>query len=485
MEITRNWNQEELDNLLNLFWNCKGKAVTFTLELNGKKYLVRFKEDNLNIKFLASDRYSGDSIYAIANLGFYVFECIEPLPIMPQFNSTIEFIDFGLGNSPNSQPVNSPYSGGSTGGSAGAASGTGSGGGAAGGVGGSSGAAAGFAVGVADVPVTIPLSFTPRLITELNGLPVILGTVLDTNGNDLYLALPNLPFDAVFTGFTQTSFPQGMNWRYRNGGAVALLGVRDFSEPAPQDYQVIALTVFPDFSWEITTIAKAGNASTTAAANYFYASHDTIYPISQIGATSNSPSNMDIVFGTQGNLLEIPAVFSDNGLVEGGVYLNHYQDRIEHVINGVAEIEFYWGANINQNVFYGDSAPGYSNAGYLHTDIRFCPNHDSSDPANCDVSERTRHVAVLEKLDNILYFVGAFEYSSQYNFKKGTESYFKRNLLIGNRYILNLPTGTLFDIKSFASVPGTIKHVAAGQNYIAILSQVSGGWFIGFANVSL
>ena len=68
--ITRNCNQEELEKLLTFFWNCKGKAVSFTLELNGEKYLVRFKEDNLNIKFLVSDRYSGDSIYAIANLGF-------------------------------------------------------------------------------------------------------------------------------------------------------------------------------------------------------------------------------------------------------------------------------------------------------------------------------------------------------------------------------------------------------------------------------
>ena len=487
LEISKNWNQEELDNLLNLFWNCKGKAVSFTLELNGEKYLVRFKEDHLNIKFLASDRATGDSIYAIANLGFFVFKAIDPLPLMPQFNSTIEFIDFGLENSENSQPLNSPYSGSSTGGSAGAASGTGSGG-AAGGAGGSSVGAAGFAVGVADVPVSIPSSFTPRLITELSGLPVILGTVLGANGHDLYLALPNLPFNgtfnAVFTGFTQTSFSQGLNWRYRNGGAVALLGVRDFAEPAPQDYQVIALTVFPDFSWEIVTIAKSGNIHTTAAANYFYASHDTIYPISQLGATSNSPSNLNVVFGTQGNLLEIPAVFGDNELVEGGVYLNHYHDRIEHVINGVLEIEFDWGANINQNTFYGDSAPGYRNAGYLHTDLRFCPNHDPHDPVNCDVSERTRHVAVFEKLDQILYFVGAFEHSSQYNFTKGTESYFKRNLLIGNRYILNLPTGTLFDIQSWDSVPGTIKHVTAGQNYIAILSQVSGGWFIGFANVS-
>ena len=66
----KNWNQSELDQLLGFFWNCKGRAVSFGLSLNGIDAVVRFDIDNLAIKFLASNQ--DDALYSISGLNFSI-----------------------------------------------------------------------------------------------------------------------------------------------------------------------------------------------------------------------------------------------------------------------------------------------------------------------------------------------------------------------------------------------------------------------------
>ena len=66
----RNWNRSELDQLLGFFWNCKGRAINFNLQLNGESFSVRFKEDSLSSKFLIAQ--GNDALFSISNLGFFI-----------------------------------------------------------------------------------------------------------------------------------------------------------------------------------------------------------------------------------------------------------------------------------------------------------------------------------------------------------------------------------------------------------------------------
>ena len=67
---SRNWNQSELERLLGFFWNCKGRAGSFILSLNGIDTFVRFDIDNLTIKFLASNQ--DEALYSISGLNFFI-----------------------------------------------------------------------------------------------------------------------------------------------------------------------------------------------------------------------------------------------------------------------------------------------------------------------------------------------------------------------------------------------------------------------------
>ena len=66
----KKWNKSELDQLLGFFWNCKGRAISFTLSLNEINFGVRFDLDNLAIKFLFHN--GEDSLYSISGLNFSV-----------------------------------------------------------------------------------------------------------------------------------------------------------------------------------------------------------------------------------------------------------------------------------------------------------------------------------------------------------------------------------------------------------------------------
>ncbi|MDJ0900243.1 MAG: DUF2460 domain-containing protein [Xenococcus sp. MO_188.B8] len=66
----RNWNREELDQLLGFFWNCKGRAINFNLKLNDGIFKVRFLEDSWQSKFLIAQ--GNDALFSISNLGFFL-----------------------------------------------------------------------------------------------------------------------------------------------------------------------------------------------------------------------------------------------------------------------------------------------------------------------------------------------------------------------------------------------------------------------------
>ena len=47
----KTYNQEELNQFLGFFGNCKGRAGKFALKINGTHYKVRFDNDYLQTKF--------------------------------------------------------------------------------------------------------------------------------------------------------------------------------------------------------------------------------------------------------------------------------------------------------------------------------------------------------------------------------------------------------------------------------------------------
>ena len=140
---SRNYNRTELNKLLGYFYNAKGKSKEWPFNNLGKNYLVRFNEDRLNLKFLASQ--GDNALFDLSGLKIQVKETIIlTIPTLPDFLSSIinfEISDFAITEGSQSIEQNSfsSYGGGSgsSGNSGSSASSGGSGG--SGGFGGSFG----------------------------------------------------------------------------------------------------------------------------------------------------------------------------------------------------------------------------------------------------------------------------------------------------------------------------------------------------------
>ncbi len=464
----KTYNQEELDQLLGFFWNCKGRAGKFALKINGTHYKVRFDTDFLQTKFLIYDLAQQAGLFSINNLTLFGFSEIIPLPELPNFTIETEFIDFGLGNSPNTQPLTTNYVGtGGSGGGGGLSGAGGSGGSGSGGSGGAGGSV-GFSFGLGTIPLELT-GFTPLVATELNGYPVIIGKVGITA---VYLALPIFPY----TGQMQLHYigylyvlTSNFVWRVRNGRAYFSLYVEGGSG---QEDGIVILTVNPDFTYETTFIYQRNNSGGFMP---IYASDRNIHFIASFQSqylTGNVPSTMGLK--SANNPWLVP------GIEEKAFYAP--RDYIDTRENDNWVRQFEWGDNIINYYAFGDFDNNYENGAFLLNNVSFCSsNLDLTAPAACDPGDRVRHVATFERIDDTLYFRGAFPYQSEFNITRGQESYYKRNLIFNHRYIFNIPTGTLLDLTSLDSLPSNLQSVQAGENFIVIMYQ-NNGWKIAFAN---
>jgi|GEM_PF-262018 len=525
LEISKNWNQEELNNLLNFFWNCKGKASTFVLELNGKKYLVRFKEDNLNIKFLAYDLATKDAIYAIANLGFFVFECIEDLPILPSFASGLEFLDFGVGNTEDSRPLPTTYGGSGAsggGGAAGASSGTG-GAGASGGAGGGGGG--GFSLGAGELPsLNLSPTFKPLCIGEINGLPVILGY---QNGGNLLLALPEQPFNGSFLVEDLGAAPgnlaalEQVKFRYSLSNNCLYSVIRD----AGGSSQVYLLKIDSNFDWQTIPCGKSnGNAPTL-----FYLYKDIIAwyfsdnPLGVFGSspppatidglrtyinnfgsnfnggqTTTFPHGKPNVSGSLGILNNTVFVYPTNAVFRAEGVPAAPKDRIYKYRDGAWDLEFDFpnSANItysNVDRLFGAYDPITDSWGYMYSNINLYAPVDLADYTN-ETGTLTKFAGLFECIDNNLYWHGVLptvpEIGSPYilQWTRGFEYFFQRTLIGRQRgsnlwTFINLPTGMHLNFQDIGQIGVNPLSVSVGQNYIAVLYN-NGGWKISFMNIS-
>ena len=443
LEITRNWNQEELDNLLNFFWNCKGKSVSFTLELNGEKYLVRFKEDNLNIKFLASDRYSGDSIYAISNLGFFIFSTIEPLPILPSFATELEFIDFGLGTTENTVPLTETYGVGGGGSGAGAA---GAGGGGASGSGGSGGGAGGFSLGAGVVADSLPAQLTPTAIGEINGYPVVLG-----HYNDLYyLALPSLPYQGVFNLYNLniTRVPYNLK-RFRYSNNTLRMVLRD-----KINENVWLLTIDGNLNYQLDLL---GTCKYNAVYNFHLIKDYLIWVENLSSLEFNPPSivnGLKIFNGSfsQAQYTTFPVIEGDSdgepGIFENSVFVGAgnwmaaqglVQDKIYSYKNGSWVEEFDLTLSIAAIRRYSHDYLFAAFDNNATAGIFLYPNFYLFDPVdlndiNNSTGSRSHYAGIFELENGSLSWRGVLPNSEQYPYpfrwERFAEYYYKRNLIL-------------------------------------------------------
>ena len=470
----------------------------------------------MNIKFLVYDRATGDSIYSIANLGFFVLNQLAPPPVLPDFlaSDSITFVDYSIGftEDPISLPSTfTPFasasagsgSGGGGGGKAGAAAGSGA---SSSGGGGNSGAG-GFGGGGGELEdIVIPPNFTPKLVTELNGLPIMIGRVTATppfTGSDLYLAFPNIPYDGTFnlvdTGWALQN--ESDTVLFRNNTAITVLGLR----PRATDVREVTgfaavLEIFLDFSWQITNIVNStGYSYANNIIKEWDADNTAITFVSAFNPeliTGNQPRNIEVKF-TDGSSpynfhnqrqSQPPYFLSSNQLVEGSFYRAFEGNNItiKRAIDNVGVTEFAFPsaqANTGQLVGGQDSN---ANVGIAFIRIKLCNEEiDFSDLASCPNGALSDHIALFERLGDgaELTWTGNIPYSSDLFTGGGAQErvvYFKRCLVYKGK-IIHLPTGLVLNFSQLGVPVPTVQLYSAGQNYLVSMTNQN-PWKIYFIN---
>ncbi|MGK7896559.1 MAG: DUF2460 domain-containing protein, partial [Xenococcus sp. (in: cyanobacteria)] len=500
LEISRNWNQEELDNLLNFFWNCKGKAVSFLLKINEEKYTAHFREDNLNIKFLASDSYTGESIYGISNLGFLALKNVPVPPVLPEFGLEEPiYLDFGLGFWEQTQEpprTFTKYAGSSS----------------------ASGDSRsqdsendpsegrGFGIGSVKVPLELPTGFVPKLIGEISGAPVILGA-FNTTGSNLYLAVPNVPYNGTFIlhdlGYDYIGIPE--LFLYRNNALHTILTVRPQGDTSGIRINA-CLEIFADLSFQITELTRSTQSSDSLSSK-FYSSATTISfadNISPESVTGNQPRTIAVEYnfynGGSSILNELRRSLPPyeknrnndpgNRYLEGAIYFDRIGRKIDEIQTDdtVVVSDFYALPNLLMDRMAG-GIDAQGNLGFILTDFRLCDDViEQNNLTSCPNGSLVPQVAFFEKLagETELTWVGAIkELSSALSGITINRSVYHKRTLISSGYIINLPTGIFVPISEMSIGIPNYGLINAGQNYVVILISSGGGWKLYFVNFSI
>ncbi|MGK7894042.1 MAG: DUF2460 domain-containing protein [Xenococcus sp. (in: cyanobacteria)] len=486
--------EKEKDFLLTWFITCKGRLLGFKVD----PYYGRFDTDKLSFTNLPYDPSFGDRYYTVEDFDILGKENLVLPPGLPDFSlSSPAYLDFGLGfteepldppriftTTTSSSNENESRSGSSKA---------------------SSGSSRGFGAASTRIPITIPTGFTPKVIGEIRGQPVILGTVNVTSIYNLFLAVPSLPYNGAFIlhdlNYDAIGFPE--LFLYRNDALHTIVTVRRRGDSSLR--VEICLEVFPDFSFQITELTKTTSNSGSLSKN-FYSSSTTMSFSNDISSSTvmgNQPSSIAVEFNSYNGSSRITTELTKSlppyeknrsnppgdRFIEGAIYFDRVLRKVFEIQNDEQVVIHDFSSTpylLRDRMAGGMDAQG--NLGFIVTDLRLCDDViDEEDLTSCPNGSIVPQVAFFEKLagETELRWVGTAtgldDLGSGINIHRTV--YHKRTL-IANNYIVHLPTGIFVPISQMGIGNPSFGLINAGQYYVVALVGSGSNWSLYYINFS-